>query len=240
MIITVANQRGGAGKTTTACSIAQALNYKGIKTLLVDADPQASASLLYGADENIAGLSDYYIKGSKPIIQKTEAGDIITSGLNLDQIKPKSNFDLLDLLETYTEYKHIIIDTAPSRSISLLQALATADGVIIPTTADSVALAGLRRMKADIDDLNNTGDISINIMCGLLTKFRGNSNLSKQLQEVFVGQCKALGVKPAKTYIHDSIKLQEAQTLRTSLYKHAPKTQTALDYLELLKELKIK
>ena len=250
MIITIAAQKGGVGKTTTAAAIAQALGLKKKnKVLLIDCDGQASASNLYGIHaENGAGLYEV-IKGSaaaSEAIRETEAGAIIPGGAGLYgldvelQNKPGRDLFLKKALEEISgQYTHIIIDTAPGLGTCLIQALTASQGVIIPVLCDAQSLNGVRKITNTIKEVQEFCNNDLQLLGVLITRYQPRTILARQYEDLIKEEAAANGTKLLNTKIRQGVAIQEAQALRKNLYNYAPKSKPAEDYLKLIKELKI-
>ena len=249
MIITIAAQKGGVSKTTTASAIAQALTYTGKKSLIVDTDAQGGASLIYGASVENEGGVYALIKGTKEakdLIQHTDAGDIIPASPLLDRLnielsnKPgRDNFLKNGLFSVAKNYENIIIDTAPGLGTCLIQALTACDLVIIPLLCDTQALQGLYQIKQTIDEVKAYCNPSLKVGAVILTQYQPRANLTRQYEDLIQKQCKELGLYCAKTRIRKGIAIQEAQAMRENLFNYNNKSNPAVDYMELCKELKL-
>ena len=187
----VANQKGGIGKTTTATTLAGILGKKG-KTLLIDADPQGNSTNTYQAIiEEQATLYDVMIDTDKlPLeeaIQHMENGDIVASDPLLSKAEKMLDGDieglyrLKDAVEELDGYDYIVIDTAPSLNVVLYNCLIAADRVIIPVTADSYAVQGLKQLYDTIKAVQRRQNPQLKIAGLLLVKFAGRSNLEKNV-----------------------------------------------------------
>lgn len=249
MILSVCCQKGGTGKTTTAASIAQAMAYKGKKTLLVDLDPQGSATLIYGVDgqepnsyDLITGRAD-----AAEIIQHTNAGDIIPSGTHLEGLdvelaKTPGRDSLLQeaLKPVRKKYDLIVIDTAPGMGTCLVQALTASDMAVIPLLCDPQALSGLSQVMNTIDQVKKYCNKRLKVGAVVLTQYQPRATLTRQYEQLISEQCEQLYIVPmAKTRIRKAIVVQEAQAMRSSLYEYAPTSKPAEDYLNLVDELNL-
>lgn len=247
MILTVACQKGGTGKTTTAAALCQALTYKGKKTLLIDLDAQGSASLIYGADEGGTGGSYDLIMGkakAKDLIRETPAGSIIPASPLLDRLdvelnnKPGRDSFLKAGIDPIKDmFDCIIIDTAPGLSTTLVQALTAADSVIIPLLSDPQALQGLHQVTETIEEVKKYCNPSLQIAAVVLTQYNPRATLTRQYEDLISEQCREMGTRLAKTRIRRGIALQEAQASRESLYNYNATCNPALDYMALAKEI---
>lgn len=247
MIITVAAQKGGVSKTSTAAAMAQGLAYKGKKTLLIDADAQRGASLIYGADSNRPGLYEL-ITGkakAKDIVQTTTAGNIIPGSGLLDRLDIELNNQpgrdsLLKagIAPLLGDYDCIIIDTAPGLGTCLIQALTAADYAIIPLVCDPQGLEGLHQITATIEQVKTYCNPDLKIAAVLLTQYQGRATLTKQYEALITEQCEAMGIPIAGTRIRRGIAIQEAQAMRANLFEYAPASNPAADYMAFIQELK--
>lgn len=247
MIVTIAAQKGGVSKTTTAAAIAQALTYKGKSTLLIDLDAQRSASLIYGADEDGTGGTYSLIMGTaqaEDLIQETPAGNIIPASPLLDRLdielnnKPGRDFFLKAGIEPIKEkFDFILIDTAPGLGTCLVQALTAADIAIIPLLCDPQALQGLHQVMETIEVVQKYCNPGLKIAAVVLTQYQARATLTRQYEELIAEQCQAMGLKLANTRIRRAIAIQEAQASRESLYSYSAKSNPAIDYLALCEEI---
>lgn len=247
MILTIATQKGGTGKTTTSACIAQALAYKGKSALLIDMDAQGSASLIYGADGSGSGGSHSLVMGTRPaatLIRQTPAGDIIPASpllnrLEIELANRPGRDSLLKaaLLPVQAQYNLIVIDTGPGLSVPLVQALTAADCVIIPLLADPQALQGLHQVTETIEQVQKFCNPSLRIAGVVLTQHDKRTTLGRQFEAFITEQCREMEIPLAQTRIRRAISVQESQARRESLYTYAPKSNPAADYLALCEEI---
>jgi len=249
MIITIAAQKGGVSKTTTAAAIAQALAYMGKRSLLIDGDGQRSASLIYGAEDNGKGGTYSLITGKEKaadLIQKTPAGEIIPGSPLLDHLdielasKPGRDSFLKNGIEPIRkDYHSIVIDTAPGLGTVLIQALTAADIVIIPLLCDPQALQGLHQVTETIEEVKKYCNPALRIAAVVITRYQARATLTRQYEQLIEEQCHEMEIYLAKTKIRQAIALQEAQACRANLYEYNPKCNPAADYMALCNELKL-
>lgn len=247
MVITIAATKGGTGKTTTAAALAQAFAGMGRTALLVDADAQGSASLIYDAEES-PGLYAV-LKGraeAADLVQHTEAGYILPASPELDGLETELARDkgrdtlLARALEPLkASYDAIVIDTAPGVSTLLVQALTAADKVLIPMQADTQSLRGLEKLAETVADVQRYTNKRLEVAGVVVTMYDGRTVLAKQYDELIGETCGHLGFPFAKTHIRRAVAVQEAQALRQSLYDYAPKSNPARDYRALIEELSL-
>lgn len=247
MTITVAAQKGGVSKTTTAAAIAQALTFKGSRALLIDADAQGSASLIYGVDEGGTGGTYSLITGRAPaadLIRRTPAGDIIPGSQLLGRLnielndKPGRDSFLKAGIEPIKEmYDNIIIDTPPGLGTCLIQALTAADAVIIPLLCDPQALQGLFQVTQTIEEVRKYCNPRLEIAAVVITQYQARATLTRQYEGLIETTCRDTGLKLANTRIRKGIALQEAQAGRKNLFEYDATSKPALDYMALCEEI---
>ena len=247
MIVTVACQKGGTAKTTTAAAISQALTYKGKSALLVDLDAQRSASLIYGTEEDETGGSYSLIMGTSKaenLIQNTPAGNIIPGCKDLEGLdvelnrKPGRDSFLKAAIEPIKErFDFIVIDTPPGLGTCLVQALTAADSVIIPLLCDPQALQGLHHIADTIEEVKKYCNPALQIAAVVLTQYQARATLTRQYEDLIREQCRDMGLYLAETKIRRAIAIQEAQAFRENLYSYNAKCNPAQDYLALCEEI---
>lgn len=248
MIIAVANQRGGVGKTTTAAAITCGLRQANKRVLAIDADPQCSLSFILGADTSGPGLLEF-LQGNAPaekpldrIIQHTEQADIIPGSKRLaaaaGKIKPDTLRLHLQLLSR--KYRYFIIDTGPGLSGSMLQALIAADIVIIPVTADAASLLGLRDMVETVREAERQGTFEKDIHALITQANSRKTNAEKAIEEALRQTCTELGVPLYRQQIRKADAVRAAAGFRESIITYDPNSKPAQDYIALLHEMKLK
>lgn len=241
MIVAIANQKGGVGKTATAQAIATGC--KG-RVLAVDFDPQGNLSFSMGG--NAADLGAYELIRGKATpgqtIQTTSQGEIITANtsLALADTTLTGNERVLSLWRVLEplkkKYDHIVIDCPPALNTLLINALAAADLVIIPLTADIYSLQGLYQLKQSITDAQQINK-GLRIGGIVFTKHSTRTVLARDLTEVIKSKCQELEIPVYNTTIREGVAIREAQTQRMSIFKYAPKSNVAKDYKQLIKEI---
>ncbi len=249
--IAIANMKGGIGKTTTALCLADAFQRRGKRVLLIDTDPQRSATSVYGAaTENETTLADimYDNTDAKECIQKTKMGDIIASDPLLMEADTKVDVDadrfyhLQDACQSIEDmYDLIILDCPPGNGVMLGNVLSYANGVIMPITCDRFGVQGMMEfvdvMKQYIKRINP----SLKIYGVIMIKYKGRLSLTRDLEdELIPSMIEQMGTKLYDTKIRESVKCQEAQALNMRLSEYAPKCTTAEDYELFADELERK
>lgn len=237
-IITIAVQKGGTGKTTTAATLAQAAAHRGRRVLAIDLDPQGNLSFALAA-QTIPETGNSYnlLMGLPPtdLIQTTRQGlDIIPATWDLSTISSGkgSARRLQRALEPLkNEYDLIIIDTPPTAGELQYNALQAATGLIIPLQADIYNVQSLyqitdtaRQIQGSNPDLSTSGIV--------LTQYDGRSTIARQMKETITGKAAAMGV-PCLGTVRAAVAVKEAAALQQSLFEYAPKCKPAVDYLAI-------
>ncbi len=246
-IITIANQKGGVGKTTTSVNLAASLANLGAETLLIDMDSQANSTSGFGIKKEEIKSSIYNVltgqKTIENVVSETEIEwlDIAPSSINLVGAEieiismNKREFILKQALESIRElYDYIIIDCPPSLGMLTINSLTASDQVLIPIQCEYYALEGLGQLlntiKAVKEYLNHTLEIEGVVM----TMYDSRVNLSK---DVIENVKKYFPKKVCKTIIPRNIKLAEAPSFGRPILTYDIASSGAQAYLELAKEI---
>lgn len=246
--ITIANQKGGIGKTTSATAIATILKKKGYKVLMIDTDIQCNTTDIFKAEmDNVATIYDVIVSEEKThiseAIQHTNSGDIIASDRLLieadDKLKSDSEgiYRLQDALKELNGYDYVIIDTNPTLNHLLYNCLVASDYVIIPVTADRFGFTGLQQLSQTITKIKNRQNQNLKVLGLLLVKYNDRTKLGREIRDILEQAAAQMDTKMFNTYIRQSVKVQESQALRIPLIEYAEKSTSAQDYMALVDEI---
>ena len=246
-IISIANQKGGVGKTTTAINLAASLGVYKKRVLLVDCDPQGNATMGSGVDKNKCSLTLYeaitFKNSIKDVIKSKPSGnfDVLPANRNLvagevelmqsdsRETALKRNFELISEL-----YDYIVIDCPPTLNLLTINALVASKGVIIPMQCEYFSLEGLADLNKTIEQISSLLNKELKIQGILRTMYDPRNSLtnavSAQLREYF-------GSKMYRSSIPRNVRLAEAPSHGLPAYLYDKNSKGSLAYLALAGEI---
>jgi chromosome partitioning protein len=249
-IIALANQKGGVGKTTSAISIASELALSGRKVLLVDFDPQGSATSGLGVESPEPGedLYDLFFQRAPlgKIIKQTQVPNLFIApsskdlvGIEIELGKAPGRELILrsELALLRASYDYVIIDCPPSSGLLTLNALGASDSVLIPLQAEYYALEGISALVTTIEFVRQTFNPELTILGVFLTMFDSRTNLSTQVEKEATGFFKELMFT---SKIPRNIKLSECPSHGMPICLYDPQSAGARAYKELSAEIDLR
>ena len=245
-IISIANQKGGVGKTTTAINLSTIIAKKGKKVLMIDADPQGNASSGVGIDRDNIEVSVYDILINEievdEVVKKTNIknlnicpSNINLAGAEVELVSVMSREQRLEekLDKIKADYDFIIIDCPPSLGLITLNAFTASDSVLIPVQCEYYALEGLGQLLNTINLVKKHLNKNIEIEGALLTMYDIRTNLSNQVVKEVK---KYFNDKVYKNVIPRNVKLSEAPSYGMPISIYDPRSKGAKSYEKFVKE----
>jgi chromosome partitioning protein len=250
MIITIANQKGGVGKTTTAINVSAALAQKKLRTLLVDLDPQANSTMSF-LDRRTIERSMYEVLTDpsvslEGIVRDTEVPHLRVAPSRISVAKVESKlvgeidglFRLKDKLQkrdgSVPPYDAIVIDTPPTLGMLTVNALVASTHILIPIQSSYFALEGTDDLLETIEKIKSRPNPNLQIVGVLVTlhdkRTKLGRDIQKQIEAVFKG-------KLFRTTISKSIRLEESPAYRESIFTFSPRSSGAMEYYSLTEEI---
>jgi chromosome partitioning protein len=246
MIVTIANQKGGVGKTTTAINLAAGLAHMGRRTLILDLDPQANSSMSFA---DIHGLTrsvfEVLVEGVplKDIIQPTKVENLALAPARISLAKLETSlvgeldahFRLKDrLAPVLGDYDYVVIDTPPTLGLLTVNAMVAATHLLIPIQSSYFALEGTDDLLETVEKIKVRANPDLQLLGAVITLHDRRTVLARDIHDQIA---QVFGDRIFTTVISRSIRLEESPAYRCSIFEHAPQSTGAMEYYALCEEV---
>ena len=242
-IITVTNQKGGVGKTTTVAALVCGLHQRGARVLGVDLDPQGNLGFTLGLDIGEGATLYDVLTGARPIesaIVRTEYGDVLPSDIMLSTAEveftaPRREFMLAQQLDIVRDnYDYIIIDTPPSLNILTINAYVASTGHIVPMEAEILSLVGVSQIQDTIEAVRSSFNPDLKVLGILLNKYNQRLTLSREVLDLAEEVARQLGSQVFTTKVRRSVDVAMAPAHGQSVLTYKPDAKCSMDFRKIV------
>ena len=235
VVISVALQKGGVGKSTTSQALASTLGFKKKRVLLIDMDSQGNVTYSSGVDSPQYSITDVLgedCRTDEALIHckyyDLLAADSYLTNVEITKVDPTLLKNVIAPLKS--KYDFIIIDTPPALGNLSVNALVASDYVIIPTEPRPFALQGLGRLHSTIESVRNGYNSNLKVLGILLIKYHNRTVLNRDIKDMIEDYAKQMNTIVFNATIREGIAVAEAQTVRQPLIDYAKNSNPNIDY----------
>ena len=247
IVIAIANQKGGVGKTTTAINLAAALAMRGQRTLLIDLDPQANSSLTYVDVRSLQrSMFDVLANGSTALPDVIHASavpqlDVAPGRIALAKLEAQlvgemdAPYRLKDRMQSIQDrYDFAVVDTPPALGLITVNALVAATHLLIPVQSSYFALEGTDDLLETVDKIRARPNPSLKLLGAVITLHDKRTTMSRDVHKAITD---VFGDRVFQTVISKSIRLEESPAHKECIFTFAPQSSGAYEYYRLCEEV---
>lgn len=238
-VISIVNQKGGVGKTTTTINLGAGLSRAGKKVLLIDIDPQASLTASLDVEDPDSNLYQVFNeeKTLKEVIKKHREFDIIPADITLADVESNTNYEAYNVLKrglkSIANYDYVLIDCPPSLGVFTTNSFIASDFVLIPVQTEFLSVRGFDQLIKGFEKIKDNGNDKLEIMGAVFTLFDQRRTLDKLSIKSLLKE----DIHIFNTFIRRSVDLAEAPLRKQTIFEYNKNGKGAEDYSDLTNEV---
>lgn len=242
-VITITNQKGGVGKTTTAAALMTGLRQRGARVLGIDLDPQGNLGFSLGLEIGAGSTTYDVLSRAQPIfdaIASTDYGDVIPSDIMLSAAEaeftaPRREFMLTEQLQLVQDrYDFVIIDTPPALNILTINAYVASTGIIIPMAPDILSLVGISQLRDTVETVRDSYNPNLKVIGILMNKYNHRLRLHREVLDMAKVVAEQLDTEVFSAKVRASVDVAAAPAHGQSILAYKPKSNPAMDYRKIV------